>query len=102
VDVLRHVVAPVAAGYAVFVAVVVVAWRRPDTVAEPSRTSKDLIVTFAGGYVCFLVIVVVFHVFLSGDREALASAATGGPTLLVIGVPAFAALSWIASRVRRR
>jgi hypothetical protein len=77
-------------------------WRRPDAIVEPPRTSRDLIVTVTGGYLCFLAIVGVFHVWLSGDRGAFASATTGGPALLVIGAPGFALLSWIAWRVRRR
>jgi hypothetical protein len=101
VDTLRHVVAPIAASYAVFVATVIAAWRRPVAAAEPPRTSRAVVVTFAGGYVCFLVIVAVFHVWLSGDRGALASAATGGPALLLICAPGFAMLSWIAWRLRR-
>jgi hypothetical protein len=102
VDVLRHVVAPIAAGYAVFAAVVIVAWRRPAAVAEPARTSRAVLVTFIGGYVVFLGIVAVFHVWLSGDRGAFASAATGGPVLLLVCAPPFAVLSWVASLMRRR
>jgi hypothetical protein len=102
VDTLRHVVAPIVAAYAVFVAVVVAAWRRPVAITEPPRTTRAGIVTLAGGYVCFLAIVAVFHVWLSGDRHALASAATGGPALLLICAPGFALLSWIARGLRRR
>jgi hypothetical protein len=102
VDTLRHVVAPIAAAYAVFVAIVVAAWRRPVAITEPPRTTGAVIVTLAGGYVCFLAIVGVFHVWLSGDRHALASAATGGPALLLICAPGFALLSWIARRLRGR
>jgi hypothetical protein len=101
VDALRHVVAPIVAAYAVFVAIVVAAWRRPVAVAEPRRTTRAAIVTLAGGYVCFLAIVAVFHAWLSGDRHALASAATGGPALLLICAPGFVLLSWIARRLRR-
>jgi hypothetical protein len=101
-ETVRHVVAPVAAAYAVFVAIVIAAWRRPVAAPEPPRTSRGVIVTFAGGYVCFLVIVAVFHVWLSGDRGALASAPTGGPKQLLISAPGFTLLSWTASRLRRR
>jgi hypothetical protein len=102
VGTLRHVVAPIAASYAVFVVIVIAAWRRPVPIAEPPRTSRAAIVTFVGGYVCFLLIVAVFHVWLSGDRAAFASAAAGGPALLLICAPGFAMLSWIARGLRRR
>jgi Family of unknown function (DUF6256) len=97
-DTLRHVVAPIAAAYAVFVAVIVVAWRRPGAIAERARTTRDVVVTVAGGYGCFLAIVAVFHVWLSGDNGALVGAATGGVVLLGICVPAFALLSWVDRR----
>ncbi len=99
-DVLRHVVGPIAAAYAVFVLAVVAAWRHPAITAEPARTTRALAVTVAGGYLCFLAIVAVFHVWLSGDRQAFASAASGGPVLLLICAPGFAVLSRFARRRR--
>jgi Family of unknown function (DUF6256) len=98
VDVLRHVVAPIAAGYAVFVAVVIAAWRRPVPPRAPVRSTRHLVVTVAGGYLCFLAIVAVFHVWLSGDGDAFASAATGGLVLLAMCAPGFTVLSWVARR----
>jgi hypothetical protein len=98
VDVLRHVVAPIAAAYAVFVAVVIAAWRRAVPGAEPARTTRGLGVTVAAGYGCSLAIVAVFHVWLSSDPGAFASAVTGGLVLLAICAPVFALLSWVDRR----
>jgi hypothetical protein len=98
VDVLRHVVAPIAAAFAVFVVVVMAARRRPIPHDAPVRTTRGLVVTVAAGYGCFLAIVAVFHVWLSGDPDAFASAATGGLVLLAICAPVFAVLSWVDRR----
>ena len=71
---LRAVVPPLAAGYAVFVAMVLVARRRP--VPRPRRQHDPLtaprthaIGTTLGGYIAFLAIVLVFHVWLAEERR---------------------------------
>jgi hypothetical protein len=43
-----------------------------------SATTRDVITTIVCGYVVFLAIVVLFHVVLAGQHNALVSAAVGG------------------------
>jgi hypothetical protein len=73
--VLRAIVPPLVATYAVFVAMVILAWRRPaprpgrlEKPPEPTPESTgSVLATASGGYVMFLVIVLVFHVWLAGE-----------------------------------
>jgi hypothetical protein len=53
--------------------------------------------TTLGGYVVFLAIVLVFHVWLAGERNALASAAWGGAFLSSVA-PAAGAISAMIQR----
>src|SRR5262245_62742839 len=80
---LRAVLPPLIASYAIFVAMVMLAARRP--VRRPhgfGRQPLDRIVrTIAGGYVAFLTIVLVFHVWLAGESGAFVSAVWGGAFL---------------------
>jgi len=94
--VLRQVVPPLVTAYAIFVATVVLARRRP--VARPRirgdrsapEDRRSAIGTIVGGYAVFLVIVLFFHVWLAGETDAIASAVWGGVFLsgvaLVVGL----------------
>ena len=84
---LRAVLPPLVTAYAVFVAMVVLAQRRPvsrplgrgdGSVRVPLRRVVRMTV---GGYVAFLVIVLIFHVWLAAESEAFASAVWGGAFL---------------------
>src|SRR6266487_3024773 len=93
-DVLRWDVIPVSSAYAVFVAAAISWWRqlgRPSDSQQlqetPARAVGEALTTIAGGYVAFLAIVVVFHVWIAGRRGALRSAAVGGG-FLAFGVAA--------------
>jgi hypothetical protein len=86
--VLRAVLPPLVAAYAVFVAMVVLAQRRPvsrphgrgdGSVRVPLRRVVRMTV---GGYVAFLVIVLILHVWLRqgvvpGNRSGLEDGAFG-------------------------
>jgi hypothetical protein len=89
-------VVPVLSAYALLVSVVVYASRHAE--AGRPRTSplkgwrprlRLVAVTVAGGYGCFLAIVVVFHVWVVGQRNALGSAIRGGGFLAAISAAAF-------------
>jgi hypothetical protein len=90
--------------YAIFVAMAVVAWRRSvprprgsrdDAVApSPPRVVRGIV----GGYVAFLAIVLIFHVWLADDPAAFVSAAGGGAFLC--GVVMVVAAGW--SLIQRR
>ena len=105
---LGDVVVILASAYAIFVAMVVAAVRRP--VPRPGSgpwgvggvAFRDFVSLAAGGYVAFLAIVLVFHVLLVGQRGALRSAALGGAILLAIAVPVFGSLSWLEAAWSRR
>jgi hypothetical protein len=106
VEVFRAVIVPVVSAYALLVCVVVYASRHPD--AGRPRTSIDgwrprvrlIGVTVAGGYGCFLAIVLVFHVWVVGQRGALSSALRGGTFLAVICAIAFLLGSLVESTRR--
>jgi hypothetical protein len=94
-EVFRTIVVPVLSAYALLVCVVVYASRHPE--AGRPRTSitgwrprlRLIAVTVAGGYGCFLAIVVVFHVWVVGEQSALGSALRGGGFLAAICAAAF-------------
>ena len=89
---LRQVLPPLVTAYAIFVAMVFLARRRPvprphgrgDRSARVSR----VVWTTVGGYVAFLVIVLIFHVWLAEETDAFASALWGGAFLSGITVVA--------------
>jgi hypothetical protein len=55
--------------------------------------------TVGGGYLVFLAIVVVFHVWIAGQRTALWSAVRGGAFLAFgVAVPVFLLLGWLDGR----
>jgi hypothetical protein len=63
------------------------------SVRDLARLLRHVAVTAAGGYVVFLVIVVVFSVWIVGDARALKSAAWSGPVLIGVSLPVFIALA---------
>jgi hypothetical protein len=104
--VLRAIVPPLVTGYAAFVAMVLVARRRPvprprGLRAVTPQRPRHVVETVAGGYVAFLVIVLVFHVGLAGEREGFDEAVWGGAFLCAIAVGT-ALLSSIVVRPRTR
>jgi hypothetical protein len=94
-SVLRDVVIPLLSAYVVLAGVVIYAARHPDT--EPVRVPRAgwrsrlrmISVTVAGGYAVFLAIVLVFHVWIAGQRAAIASALGGGSFLALMCAGAF-------------
>jgi hypothetical protein len=119
-DVLRHDVIPVAAAYLVLLALLitygVMAGRRsPRSGPEAERPSggvprwgdlvRHLAGTAVGGYVFFLLIVVVFYLILGGEEfEFVRQALVEGSVLtFLFVVPAFLLFSFLADlRSRRR
>jgi hypothetical protein len=105
-EVFRAVVVPVLSAYALLACVVVYASRhpeagRPRTSIEGWRPRLRLIaVTVAGGYGCFLAIVVVFHVWVVGQHGALGSALRGG-TFLAATCAATFVLGSVVESIRR-
>jgi Family of unknown function (DUF6256) len=107
--VLRTVLPPLVTAYAIFVAMVVLRLRRP--VPRPhgradgsSGTAhlRHVVRTILGGYVAFLVIVLIFHVWLAEDPDAFASAALGGAFLSLITLVVATGSQLIGRRSRRR
>jgi hypothetical protein len=94
--VLRVVVPALGTAYLVFVAMVVFAVRRPiprpgtgAALADRSIGRRSFAGTMVGGYLAFLVIVLVFHVWLAGESDALVSALWGGAFLCLVAVALF-------------
>jgi uncharacterized membrane protein len=109
VRVFRDAVVPVLSAYLVLASVVVYATRHPHAGGTQAggpraggfrwRPRLALIaVTVGGGYVVFLAIVLVFHVWLVGQHGAMRSALKGGTFLAVVSAGAFVALSTVESR----
>src|SRR4029450_2689373 len=89
--VLRAVLPPLVTAYAIFVAMVVLRLQRPvprphaPAAGSPgAHPRRPVVRTMLGGYVAFLVIVLIFHVWLAEDPGAFASAALGGAFLSLI------------------
>jgi hypothetical protein len=87
--VLRQAIPPLVTAYAIFVAMVVVTRRRP--VPRPrgpdgaaGRPLVSVLGTVIGGYLGFLAIVLIFHVWLGGEDDAFRSALGGGALLLAV------------------
>jgi hypothetical protein len=104
---LEVVLPPLVTAFVVFVAMVIVAVRRPAPQplgrahrVEPSGRQRPggVVGTTAGGYVAFLVIVLVFHVAIAGEPDAFASAVWGGGFLAIIAL----CISAVQSMIRRR
>ena len=104
--ILRRIVIPLVAAYALFIFMALSTLRRPGVEradVEPAAgwqgTLRHLVVTVAGGYLSFLLIVLVFHVLIAGQRGALATAAAGGGFLAFgIAAPVFVLSLWWSSR----
>ena len=95
VHVVRDVLVPVASAYVLLASVVVYAARHPGA-GRPERPQwgwgprlRLIAVTVGGGYACFLAIVLVFHVWVAGQRGAMASALRGGTFLAAVIAVAF-------------
>ena len=89
---LRVVLPPLVTAYAIFVAMMLLASRRPaprppglgrGTARAGRRHAAE---TMLGGYAAFLLVVVVFHVWIADDPAALASALWGGAFLCGVAV----------------
>ena len=105
-EVFRTVLAPVLSAYALLVCVVLYASHHPDAGRPPTSFGgwgprlRLIAVTVVGGYGCFLAIVLVFHVWLIGQRAALGSALRGGTFLAAICAIAFVVGSVVESMRR--
>jgi hypothetical protein len=106
--VLRTVVAPLVAASALFAGLTWHAWRHPPSPSTASGAElsalglvRHVLATAAGGFVAFLAIVLVFHVWLAGQREAFREGLAGGGFLAVCAVVGFLALSAVERRLRR-
>jgi hypothetical protein len=90
--------------YVLFAAMAVLAWRRP--VARPivrdegsTRVRLGHVVrTTVGGYVAFLAIVLIFHVWLAKEPDAFVNALWGGAFLSGITL----SVAWCSSLLGRR
>lgn len=112
-NLVARIVVPLVFAFALFVAMAVAALRGPaETRREPLTDPgwpaflRFALVTVLGGYGCFLLIVIVFHVAVANQRGALPSALRGGGFLAFgVALPVFVLLGSIpriASRARRR
>jgi len=105
-EVARTVVVPILSAYALLAWVVVYASRHPEA-GRPRRSIEGwrprlrlIAVTLAGGYGCFLAIVMVFHVWIVGQHGALGSALRGGGFLAATCAATFLLGSVAGSRRR--
>lgn len=93
--VLRDVVIPVVSAWALLTGVVLYAARHPGA-GRPSERRvgwgprlRLIGLTVAGGYICLLAIVLVFHVWIARQQGALTSAIRGGAFLAAVSSIAF-------------
>lgn len=99
--ILREVVPPLLTIYVLVVAMLVSLRRRwPPRRFE--RSPREVALTVSIGYLVFLLIVLVFMTWATGDETALPDAVWEGAALLAIAVPAFLALSAVDALRRRR
>jgi hypothetical protein len=104
---LRVVLPPLITAYAIFVAMVLLAARRPaprprGPGRETARAGRGQAAgTMLGGYAAFLLVVLVFHVWIADEPAALASALWGGAFLCGV---ALVLVTWSAliRRIRGR
>jgi len=86
---------PVLSAYALLIGVVLYAIRHPDAGRPAERVAgwgprlRLIAITVGGGYASFLAIVLVFHVWIAGQRGALVSALRGGAFLCAVTAGAF-------------
>ncbi len=105
-DLFRRDVIPVTTAFVLFVAMALSWWRHPAPSKPPAGSAdsfkRHLLVTFGGGYVAFLAVVLVFHVWIAGQRGALRSAANGGAFLaFVVAMPLSIVAEWVSRRRSR-
>jgi len=103
-EIWRRIVPPLVTTFVVFLLLVRYHVRHVEP-AEPAPSHppmsafvRYLAATAAAGYVMFLVIVLVFHVWLARDHAAIRSAVAGGTALLAIVLPAFVLAEWFERR----
>jgi peptidoglycan/LPS O-acetylase OafA/YrhL len=102
---IRVVLPPLVAAYVIFVAMVVLAVRRPAPRSQgldrgsTSRWWRRVVTTLVGGYAAFLVVVLVFHAWIAREPNALASALRGGAFLCGVTL-ALAATTALVGRRR--
>ena len=82
-----RILAPLVSVWVLFLGIVAYAIRHPAPLppATVAPRRRSIVATAAGGYAVFVAIVVVFHVWLAGERQALASALWGGAFLIACG-----------------
>ena len=104
---LRAVLPPLIAAYAVFVLMVLRTRRRPVTRPRAAATwlgprrrgfIRYVAATTAGGYVVFLAIVALFHTWLGEEPDALESAIAEGGLLALAVVASFAVSARLPGR----
>jgi hypothetical protein len=83
---LRVVLPPLVTAYAIFVAMVIIAVRRPAPRPRgfgrrTTRGRRHAAETMLGGFAAFLSIVLVFHVAIADEAAALGAALWGGAFL---------------------
>jgi len=106
--VLRAVLPPLIAAYAVFIAMVALSLRRP--IARPHGHDdgsarvrlRRVLRTTVGGYVAFLVIVLILHGWPAEEPDAFASAVWGGAFLSGISLVIASGSSLLGRRSHRR
>ena len=104
---LRAVLPPLITAYALFAAMVVLAWRHP--VARPIERGEGstrvrlgrVVRTTVGGYVAFLAVVLIFHVWLAKEPDAFLNALWGGAFLCGIALSVAGCSSLLGRRSRR-
>jgi Family of unknown function (DUF6256) len=103
--VLRAAILGVVVTFLAFVAIAAYAWRHPDpsegrpAPAEPLAGRLRYIAgVVLGGYLVFLVIVLVFHTVIARQGGAFRSALWGGAFLALVSLAVFGTASWLASR----
>jgi hypothetical protein len=105
--VLRAVLPPLITAYVLFAAMVVLAWRRPvaRAIARGQGSTRvrlgRVVRTTVGGYVAFLAIVLIFHVWLANEPDAFVNALWGGAFLSGIALSVAWGWSLLARRNRR-
>lgn len=106
---IRDVVVPVGSAYVLMAAVVLYAARHPGAGGPTDEgigwapRLRLIGATVGGGYVAFLGIVLIFHVWVVGQRGAMASALRGGTFLALVCVLTFVTASaWEALRALGR
>jgi len=106
--IVRRIVVPLVCAYAVFLAAAIASLRRPaprlrtgDGAIRPGLL-RHVATTVLGGYAAFLLVVLVFHVLIAGQRGAFRNALWGGGFLAIVAAGAFVLLSILARVVGGR